>query len=436
MLNRKIITKLTLVALVTGAAYVSPALTPAGSAQAQEQEERKTRRTPALRSKVYEQLSRAQSLADEDKVEEALDVLRNVEDKKHSMNSYEKAMMYNFLGFIHYNAEDYAKAVESFEQVVAQSPIPVKFEMTTLFSLAQLEMMQGNFDASVKYLERWETLNEGEIPAKNYLLKAQAKYQQQSYEEARDYIDTAIDKVKAEEKVPEENWYVLQRAIYYELKQPEKVRDILAEMVKHYDEGKYWVQLGGMYGELGQEKEQLAILETAYQKGYIESGADMFNLAQLYYYHKAPYKGARLMELGMEEGKLERNLRNLKFLANCWTLAKEGNKAVPVLQSAAELSEDGQLDAQLGQLLLNMDRFEEAIAAADRAIEKGGLRNPGLAHLVKGMALYNTEEYNGALNELAKAEEYDRTRRMAEQWKKYVTSEKQNKEAIEASLSS
>ena len=74
--------------------------------------------------------------------------------------------------------------------------------------------------------------------------------------------------------------------MYYELKQSEKVKDVLLKLVKHFDEPKYWVQLGGMYGELGEEKKQLAILETAYQQGYIESGSDMFNLAQLYYYHQ------------------------------------------------------------------------------------------------------------------------------------------------------
>lgn len=437
MFAKKTISQLVALALLTSTVYVLPSVSPQGMAQAQDkQDERKTRRTPALRAKVYEQLARAQTLADEDKIGEALEALDNVKSKSSSMNSYELAMMYNFYGFIHYNAEQYDKAIEAFEQVVEQQPIPESFELSTLFSLAQLHMMQGNYDKTLVFLERWEALNVGEIPAKNYLIKAQAMYQLKDYERASRFINQAVDMVEKEGKVPEENWYVLQRAIFYELKQPEKVRDVLVKMVRHYNDGKYWVQLAGMYGELGEEKKQLAILEAAYQQGYITSGSDVFNLAQLYYYHQVPVKGARLMEQGMKDGVLERNLRNLKFTANCWALAKNDDKAIPVLTAAAKLSDDGELDAQLGQMYLNLEKFDSAIDATMAALKKGGLRNQGMAHLVLGMAYFNKQRFNDALNELAKAEKFDSAKRMAQQWGKYVESEKVSYERLKAELSS
>ncbi|GAA0369002.1 hypothetical protein GCM10009092_36570 [Bowmanella denitrificans] len=437
MFAKKTISKLVALALLTTTGYVLPTVTPVGMAKAQEQqEERQTRRTPALRAKVYEQLARAQALADEDKIGEALEALDNVKDKSSSMNSYELAMLYNFYGFIHYNAEQYDKAIAAFEQVVEQQPIPESFELTTLFSLAQLHMMQGNYDKTLVFLERWEALNVGEIPAKNYLIKAQAMYQMKDYERASRFINQAVAMVEKEGKVPEENWFVLQRAIFYELKQPEKVRDVLVKMVRHYNDGKYWVQLGGMYGELGEEKKQLAVLEAAYQQGYITTGSDVFNLAQLYYYHQVPVKGARLMEQAMHEGVLERNLRNLKFTANCWALAKNDDKAIPVLTAAANLSEDGELDAQLGQMYLNMEAYDKAIEATLAALQKGGLRNQGMAHLVLGMAYFNKQRFNDALNELAKAEKFDSAKRMAQQWGKYVEAEKVSYERLKAELSS
>ncbi|MDF2176947.1 tetratricopeptide repeat protein [Aliiglaciecola sp. CAU 1673] len=433
---KQTLSKLALAVILAAGTYTAPVALLDGKAYAQEQQEQKTRRVPTLRGKVYEQLARAQALADEDKVSEAIAVLDEVKSKDHSMNSYELAMMYNFYGFIHYNAEQYDKAIQAFEDVVKQQPIPEAFEMSTLFSLAQLHMMQGNYDKTLAFLERWEKLNQGDIPAKNYLLKAQAMYQNKDYTRALGFINEAIALVEKEDKVPEENWFILQRAIYYELKQPEKVKDVLAKLIKHYNDGKYWVQLGGMYGELGQEKKQLAILESAYQQGYITSGSDVFNLAQLYYYHQVPVKGARLMEQAMKEGVLERNLRNLKFLASCWSLAKENDKAVPVMIAAAEMSEDGELDAQLGQMYLNMEKYDQAIAASQKALEKGQLRNPGLSHLVLGMAYFNKKRFNDALNELAKAEKFDAAKRMAQQWSKYVETEKVSHERLQAELSS
>ena len=205
-------------------------------------------------------------------------------------------------------------------------------------------------------------------------------------------------------------------------------------MVKMFDEPKYWIQLAGMYGELGEERKQLAIMETAYQRGFVNTSADIFNMAQLYYYHRAPYKGARLMEQAMEDGALEKNMRNLKFLGQSWSLAKEQDKAIPVMKQAADLSEDGELDAQLAQILLNEERFEEAIESANNAIAKGGLRNPGLIHLIKGMALYNKKQYALALDQLAEAEKFQKSRAMAQQWKQFVQGEKKQSDMISAEL--
>ena len=415
----------------------SPAILVAGNAAAQETKasDKKTRKVPTLRSTVYEQLSRAQNAADEQgDTAKAIEILKQVEAKKDSMNSYERAMLYNFYGFIYYNDGQYENALASFENVVAQQPIPRKFEMTTLFSLAQIHLQQGNYAKTVQYIDRWEALNEGKAPVKNKVLKAQAYYQNKQYKEAEVQITAAIEAHEAEGMVPNEGWLILQRAIYYELKQPEKVKDVLIKMVKLFNEPKYWIQLAGMYGELGEERKQLAMMETAYQQGFIDSAGDIFNLAQLYYYHRAPYKGALLMEQAIKEGTLPANLRNLKFLGQSWSMAKEQDKAIPVMMQAAELSDDGQMDTQVAQILLNEQRWDEAVAAADRAIEKGGLRNPGMAHLIKGMALYNTGQYALALNQLAEAEKHQRSRAMAQQWRQFVQNEKASAERLEAEL--
>ncbi|MEP1447524.1 MAG: hypothetical protein ABJK37_15575 [Paraglaciecola sp.] len=397
--------------------------------------ERKTKRVPTLRSKVYDQLSRAQGLADAGNQAEAFEVLDNVKSKISSMNSYEQAMMYNFYGFIHYEAENYDQAIAAFENVVLQQPIPESFEQATLFSLAQLHMMRGNYDQTIAKIEQWEAIQtrlypNKEIPAKNLVLKAQAMYQKQDYAAASQYINAAVQQVETNDLgfQVDEQWYVLQRAIYFELKQPEKVKDVLLKLVKKFEAPKYWIQLAGMYGELEQEQKQLAVMEIAEQKSYVATGSDMFNLAQLYYYHQLPFKAAAVMQKAIDGGKLAENERNLTFLAQSLNSAKETEKAIPVMMAAAKLSETGELYAQLGQMYLNMDQWNQAIAMSQQALEKGGLRNEGMSHLVIGMAQFNMGEYNQALSQLAKAQEFDGSRGMAKQWSKFVEGERKQVE--------
>ena len=111
-------------------------------------------------------------------------------------------------------------------------------------------------------------------------------------------------------------------------------------------------------------------MEAAHQMGYIETGADMFNLAQLYYYHPVPIKGAEVMEEAIATGKLERNYKNLRFLSQCYSASKGNDKAIPVMTAAAELSEDGELNAQLAQIYLNTDKWDLAIENSKIALER------------------------------------------------------------------
>lgn len=419
------LTMLLCVSSIVGASSVSLIISSVAYAQTESTlGERETRRTPALRARVYEQLARAQTVGDSGDVPGALAILDEVKGKSSSMNSYERAMMYNFYGFIYYAQEDFDKTIEAFKEAVNQTPIPIGFEQTALYSLAQLSMAQANYDEVISFLERWESLNKGLIPPKNYILKAQALYQNKAYEEAARYIEEAIVNHENEGYLPDENWLVLQRAIYFEMQRPEKVKDIIIKLIRLYDSPKYWIQLAGMYGELEQEKKQFATMEIAYQRGFINSASDTFNLAQLYYYHGVPYKGARLMEQALKSGLLKENLRNLKFLGQSWQLAKENEKAVPVMEDAAALSEDGQLDAQLALLYYNLDNFDKSINAAKLAIEKGTLDRPGDTLMVLGLSYFNKREFVAALEALSKAEEFNSSRAAARQWRGYVEKEK------------
>ncbi len=392
--------------------------------------ERKTKRVPTLRSNVFDQLSRAQNFADAGDAKQAFAVLDVVQGKSSYMNSYELAMMHNFYAFVHYNEEQFEQAISRFEMVVAQQPIPEAFEQATLMSLAQLNMMQSHYDKTIAFIEKWEVIQKARfpgkaIPAKNLVLKAQAMYQKQDYAAASNYINAAVEQIETNDLgfQVDENWYVLQRALYFELKQPEQVKNVLLKLLKKFEQPKYWIQLAGMYGELEQESAQLAIMESAYQKGYVTSSSDIFNLAQLYYYHEMPYKAAALMEKAMATKALAADERNLTFLAQAWNFSKETEKAIPVMLAAAKLSDTGELYAQLGQMYLNMDQWQKAINSSQQAIEKGGLRNEGTAYLVLGMAQFNTGQYHEALNQLAKAQEYDGSRGMAQQWSKFVEGE-------------
>lgn len=393
-------------------------------------EEVKTKRVPALRNKVYTQLARAQKLADDGDVAAGIEALDIVKKKSSSMNSYEIAMMYNFYGFIYYNENRVSEAMAAFENVVKQDPIPESLKLNTIFSLAQLAMAEGQFDKVISYLNQWESLNTKPPQANYYELKANASYQAKDYKSAVQFINTAINLHDAENKDVKENWYVLLRASYYSLNQPKDVVRVLEEMVLRFDKPEYWVQLAGMYGEIGQDNKQLALIETAKQRGFLNDGTKLKNLAQIYMYSGLAYKAANAMELGFEQGNIEKSAKNLIFVAEAYMQAREDKKAVPYFIAAAKQTETGEYDRRLAEVYLNLELFDEAADSAREALDKGGLKQESNAYIALGMAQYNLENFDASILAFEQAKKFKKAERLAQQWLQYVKREKLDKDTL------
>ncbi len=387
-------------------------------------EEKKTRKTPALRERVYSQLARAQNLADEGQVEEGMAILNTIKGRQSQMNEYEIAMLWNFIGFIEYSQENVAEAIEAFENVIAQDAIPESLEMSTLFSLAQLSMSLEQYSNTIAYLDRWESLATDKTSRSSaFNLRANALYANKQYDAALSAIEGAIADLK-EGKLPEESWLVLKRALHYELKQTRKVTETTELLVKHYSKPKYWVELANLYGELGEDELHLAVLEAAYQQGYVEKSTDVQTLAQLYFYSGAPFKAASLLEKEINNDVIRPDLKIYTFLAQSWEAAKELDKAIASLQEAIGLTNDHALLQKIARLYIDLERWNEALEYATKAeniIEH--IKEPGNIYVVKGIALLNLKRFNESISAFKQAREINETKRIANQWLKFVERE-------------
>lgn len=403
-------------------------------ASAQAAQEQKTKRVPALREKVYSQLARAQKLADDGDVKAGLEALDSINERSSSMNSYEIAMMHNFYGFIYYNQNDLPKAIASFERVVAEEGIPETLRLSTTFSLAQLAMANSDYDKVIAFLDNWDEINTQPIPEGYYLLRAQTYYQLKDYKQGLDYITKVISLSDDEGKTPKENWLVLQRAMFYSLNQTNKVVEVLERMVKLYDKPEYWVQLSGMYGETGQEKKQLAVIEAAYQQGFLTSRADLRQLAQVYLYNGLAFKAAEFMSKAIDNGIAEKTAKNYAFVAEAMIQAKEDEKSIEYFVKAADLSDHGQYDQRLAEVYVNTEHYEDAADSARKALDKGGLDFESNAFVALGMAQYNLQNFDASILAFEQAEKHKKSQRLAKQWIKYVKREKVHAETLRTAL--
>ena len=407
---------------------VSAEVTTDTQAKQEHKSYRASKKVPAMRNRVYTQLARAQKLADEGDKAAGFKVLAEVESRIESLNGYEQAMLYNFYGFMHYANDDVNNAIASFTKVISnENDIPDSLLISTRYSLAQLSMQQQDYQGALNNLKAWEKVNSKPLTANQEMLFAQIYYQDKQYIDSLMHIENAMKAAEIKNKQPKENWLVLKRATHYELSQPKQVTQVMEQLVRLYSKPQYWLQLAGMYGEIGEEEKQIAVMEAAYQAGYIQKSSEIMILAQLYQFHGAPFKAANLLNEAIEQGVVVAQEKSLDLLARAYLGAKEPGKAINVLKQLSKLSDEGKFDALLAQTYLNTEQWQHAISYADKAIAKSQYENTpsylGNMYLAKGMANFNLKEFNSALAAFVKAQKLPKIKKTAQQWTKYVERE-------------
>lgn len=428
-------------ALVLALPVVSTALKPLtgelalGKAVAQEGSKQKTRRTPAIRAKIFEKLNEAQMAAEEKKYDEALRLLNNLRDTegRGALNSYELANLYNLYAFIYFTKEDYDNALRSYEQVIKQEDIPYAMEVNTKYTIAQLYFVKEDWRKGVNTLLEWFRLKEelGEpVGANAHALLSQGYYQLKDLRKSLEHIEIAIDDYKSKDKVPKEQWWGLQRYLYYEKNDIRKVVQILEETLKYYQKKAYWQQLAAMYGELKRDNDMVATMETAYVQDLLDKERELVNMAYLFLSVEVPYKAAKVLDKGIKQKQIEPTSKNLELLGNSWRQAQEIKRAIPEMAEAARKSDKGELWARLGNIYLDNDEFEKAAEAIRNGLKKGGVKRPDTAHLVLGMAEFNLKNYDAARKAFREAKKSERSERYAEQWIEFMDRELAREKAL------
>jgi len=409
-----------------------------GAAIAQEEQKKKqqeTRRTPALRNKVYEQLAKAQTFIEEKQYAEALEILGDMEARrgKRALNSYELASLYNLFAFVYYSQEDYPKALGAYENVVSQPDIPLAMEINTRYTIAQLYFVMERWRQGIDALKNWFKV--ADMPsAQAYILLAQGYYQLKDYDESLQNTLTAMNMYREKGKVPKEQWYSLARFLYFDKDDIPNTIAMLEEMLVHYPKKQYWVQLSHMYGEAKDERRQLSAMETAYVQDMLTKDREQVTMAYLYLNAEVPYKAARVLEDGIGNETVEDSSRTLEILGNSWRQAQEVKKSIPVMERAAGKSDKGELYCRLGNIYLDNDQYRQAIKANKEGLKRGGVRRPDNCQLVLGMAYFNDKQYGNARKAFKEAAKDKRTKKYAVQWIDYMDNEIARQEKLQEGI--
>ena len=389
-------------------------------------------------------------------------ILTEMRSKAQDMKSYDRSIMWNYWGYIYYIEEseresddsDYSLAINAYTNVINEEEVTLPLRNGTLLQLGSLHMVEGNFLKGIEIILIW--MDEVEtVTAQAWYLLGQAYFQTKDYKKSLDATTTAIDMAEIEGYTPKENWYVILAACYEELKSQIGEKETLLKqleiyeiLVNLYPKKRYFLSLGQTYGILEREKDYMVALNAAYQSDYLDKEGEYLTLAQLLLMNGNPYWAASVIVSGQEKEVLVTNQetkkeelkpvvkdteKNLKLLADSWRMAQEIDKAIPVLEKAAKISEDGETYVLLGNLYLSEDKLNKAVDAIQKGIKKGKLKKISQAHLTLGQALYELQNFEEAKKQfrMAARDKDKKIKKTANAWIKYTENEESRAKNLE-----
>jgi hypothetical protein len=408
----------------------------AAEATAQEDDEKNlgdlaTQETASMREATYKELAKAQEAAEAQNYSEATQILDKL--GKGELNNYERSQLLNLRAYISYAKDQVPQAISTYEQLLNQPELPEALQTSTVYTLSQLYFSEENWQKSINMLEQWMRLTK-EDNKTAYEMMAQAYYQLEEYNKALRPAWKVIELTQAAGEPIKEQSYLLLRVLHYEMQEYQQVIDILEELIRLFPKKQYWMQLASIYGEIDQQQKQLNVLELCYLQGLLTTENEILTLASLLLNNELYVRAGKILAEGLDDGIITSNLEHWRLLAQAWTMAQENEKAIPALIKAAELARDGKLDLMLAQSYTNLNRWEESVAAARKAISKGGLDRADQAHVMIGQALFELDRLDEARAAFTAAQADQRSRQLAAQWLNYIDSEEDRRAQLAAAL--
>jgi len=346
----------------------------------------------------------------------------NVYLDKDDIKAYDKAVINQTLGYAYNAEENYKRSVESFVKSVSTNALPDKVAHELVYIIAQLYIRSEKYIEGLSYLDKWFE-QESNPSSEAHLLAASAYYQINHFKKLIPHAKFAIEKSNA----PQQSWYELLIAAYYETKMFRDAALLLEIMINKYpDNDSYWLQLVAVYQQYKQEKKALAISELAYEKGILK-GDDIVQLAQTYLYLQLPLEAAAILDTEINNGNIDSSKSNIELLSNSWLLAHDEKKAAFTLEQYVSKINDIALNYKLAHIYVELENWDKAKKALEIVVADTNITaQPEIeatAWLLLGISSYHEKDTARSKQALNKALAFKETRDHARWWLNQIEEE-------------
>ena len=352
------------------------------------------------------------------------------------LQSHERAEVFNLYAYAYYLNDNIPQALNYYRQTIGEVGANGPLVERNLKTIAQLYMLEDDFQTALQYYVNWVCVRsikvENALGSREYSELANIYYRLDDLDQAIYFIERAIALEEAAGNIGVENWYSMQRSLYYQKEDIPSTIAVLKKLVVYYPDVKYWRELGGMFSEMEDSESQLAAYYLAYLQNGLETDGQFKGLGYLMIAAEAPYEGAQLMIEGVERGIIEEDEETMRAIGSALYQAREMDAALPWMERAAEAGGEGEAYAGLTGIYSGLLRHEDAIRTGREALRLGDLNRPDQIRMAIGAAQSALRRYDDAIETFNSISD-SRSSRAARDWARYAASERDREAQIRAS---
>lgn len=360
-------------------------------------------------------VQRAHSLAQEEKLKEAISTLESLDLSR----GYDQAFVARMLGIFYWQNEQVKPAIKQLDFAVSSGLLQDEQAWQTRKMLADILLNEQQFaKALLHYYELSKAVPKNQKAHEVWLRIAQSHYQLSQWNK----VLSAMGRYEKFGQPDELGPLSIKLSSELELKKWQPAIVTIKRLIAIEPERvEWWRQLVALHLRVDDSKRALDVMALAKLQGVALSQDDFKLLAQLYAKRGIPERAALIMEQ-LEDLNVDSQLKAQQ--ATYWQMAKEWDKSIDSWRVAAKL--DSKYYWNYSQLLVQQGHYQQALAALDKV--KG--RNADVA-LIKTRAYYKLNRLDDALANAKRANEI-KPSNQAKSWVKYLT-QRRKAEATQSS---
>lgn len=338
------------------------------------------------------------------------------------LNCYEESAVIRISAYIKIEQGDRQGAIRDLLDALAKGYIPPQDTAQTYYNIAQIYLQMEDIKTSLDYMQKW--LAAGGKADRQQKWQLAVLYQRvDNFKEAIRYAEEVRrdDGAKFDQPL-----YDLLVFLYNETGDQAKLAAVLETLVeRNPTERKYWDAIAGNYFNGNEQRKAFEVQKAMYLAGLLKTEDEIMRIVNFYNQFNAPYYAAKVLEKEMNAGRVKKTTEKMSLLADFYQVAREHEKAIPVIRQAAEMGGGGAMYERLGASYSEIQKWKETEDALQQALKMGGVKDRGTIWVRIGQSRFERGDRAGAKEAFRQAGNQG-----GRGWLEFMQSEEDTKDAL------